>query len=262
MGTIDNGLQAGGPCTPVYDTNLYPGDRSNAPCAPGVLVCDAAMGTVCVGGVTPSPEVCDGIDNDCDGTVDEAGPPPDGLDGTVNQSPPPDAAIGDVCGVDTGACQQGNYVCLNGVFACLGGQGPVVEQCDCNDNDCDGTVDNQSRTAPRSAALGLRERRQPGAIAPAVQRRFPCARQRRQRPRARPATAGFCVVDHDAICRRLTTKAAQDVNGWCSARGQGANCIEPPVCICKNQTAATRLLQRRLRLRSASFPRWGTPVDD
>src|SRR6185503_4699773 len=141
-GFIDNGIPVGGTCTPPYDTTLYPGDRSHPPCKPGVLQCDGNGNLVCIGGVGPSPEVCDAIDNDCDGTIDESGAPPDGLDGTTNPNPPPAADIGDPCGVDIGVCMGGTYQCVNGMFACIGAQSGGSEQCNCQDDDCDGTVDN------------------------------------------------------------------------------------------------------------------------
>src|SRR5690606_23305478 len=142
-GVIDDGIPAMGPCTMPYDAVQFPGDRSFAPCQPGQLECDGQGNLVCVGGVGPQPELCDGINNDCDGMngqplIDENGAAPDGIDGSPNPFPPPAASIGDACGVTTGACEPGSYACLNGLFACLGGEGPLVETCDCADNDCDG----------------------------------------------------------------------------------------------------------------------------
>ena len=65
-------------------------------------------------------EVCDGVDNDCDGHVDE------------------DLGVS-TCGV--GACAASTENCINGVpQTCVPGD-PTAEICDGIDNDCDGDVD-------------------------------------------------------------------------------------------------------------------------
>jgi hypothetical protein len=76
-------------------------------------------------------EVCNGRDDDCDGSTDEGIP------------------AGASCTTGTGACQRsGNLICSSGAFACSAVAGaPSVETCNGIDDDCNGTTD-EGLTAP------------------------------------------------------------------------------------------------------------------
>jgi MYXO-CTERM domain-containing protein len=118
-GTVDEGFAMAGAC----DTGL-PGV-----CAEGHLSCDAAA--ECVPNTPASDEACDGLDNDCDGSVDE-----DVVD------------AGGACATgQTGICAVGHRVCLDGAWQCAGDESPAAEVCDVLDNNCDGHVDEDVRNA-------------------------------------------------------------------------------------------------------------------
>jgi len=101
-------------------------------CSPGIMKCTG--GTLqCDGHVGPSEEVCDGLDNNCDGSVDE---------GIANST----AVVcyeGPGGTMAVGECRAGVRYCQDGGFdgPCDGQVLPIAEICDNLDNDCDGEVD-------------------------------------------------------------------------------------------------------------------------
>ena len=110
-------------------------------CRAGTQLCTAVAGTgmpawgACVGEVKPSAELCDGLDNDCNGLVDDA--VSDGLGHMTGEAC---CRSGTKCG--TGECTVGVYACAGSQVVCDGGQTPSGEQCDGLDNDCNGLIDD------------------------------------------------------------------------------------------------------------------------
>ncbi len=135
-------LTAGGPS--------YVGEAAGASgsCQPPALVglgCVAALGD-------GSETLCNGLDDDCDGTVDEGCPCTAGAVQPCFSGPPGRRGVG--------ACVDGTQTCVRGVeFApywgeCVGGIRPGQEACDGLDNDCNGCADDLDGCMPKWTCPG------------------------------------------------------------------------------------------------------------
>jgi len=114
---------------------LYPDlgeDCGIGACAGGVIVCAAnALTTECSTAGNVGVELCNGVDDDCNGATDEPYP-----------------ELGDACGL--GACAGGVVVCAANAMttecSTAGNQSP--ESCNGSDDDCDGQVDEDCTCLP------------------------------------------------------------------------------------------------------------------
>jgi hypothetical protein len=170
-----------GPCEPGELRACYTGNPQTylvGLCSPGVQECiaidlDYGEWGPCEDEQLPTNDVCDGFDNDCDGTVDEdLGETNCGLglcnhdeanciDGLLNMCDPDLGAMFEVCdGIDNdcdgdideglgeevvecgvGQCEHTETACEGTTPECDPFEGATTEQCDGIDNDCNGETD-------------------------------------------------------------------------------------------------------------------------
>ncbi|MBN2725098.1 MAG: VWA domain-containing protein [Deltaproteobacteria bacterium] len=111
-GVIDEG------CTCV-NGETRPCGIATGLCSMGEQVCENGYWTECRNAVWPTEETCNGIDDDCDGFIDE-----------------------DIVETCETVCGNGVSVCVAGDWTDCDAPVPVEESCNGFDDDCDGIVDN------------------------------------------------------------------------------------------------------------------------
>ena len=106
----------------------------------GSVICGGDLAPTCNAvAAEPSDEVCDGLDNDCDGRLDEADP-----------------QLGQICTSDfPGLCSDGKFVCHFSQLSCEPNLAPSQERCDGLDNDCDGLNDEDGPPLGEACSAGL-----------------------------------------------------------------------------------------------------------
>ncbi|MCB9598500.1 MAG: DUF4114 domain-containing protein [Sandaracinaceae bacterium] len=91
---------------------------------------------------TPGVETCNNIDDDCNGIIDDGNPgggatcvplEDGGFDTTDGGVPMPDGG--------STFCLPGRVACIAGELACRGASSTTREVCNCEDDDCDGNID-------------------------------------------------------------------------------------------------------------------------
>ncbi len=142
-GRVDEGCA----CTAGASRGCYGGPSGTSgvgACRAGSQSCAAVGGVpgwgTCAGDVTPGAELCDGVDNDCDGTVDNGCACRPGATQPCYTGPSGTTGVG--------VCRAGSQTCIagaGGVGASWGACGaqvlPGPEVCDGADSNCDGRVD-------------------------------------------------------------------------------------------------------------------------
>ena len=108
--------------------------KNQTPCKSGTQTClpNQTWGS-CQQQIRPKPEVCDGIDNDCDGVTDN---------NTLRSGNPCELIE------RKGECKKGTNQCKSGRIVCVPYVAPTTEICNNKDDDCNGLIDDGPMAKP------------------------------------------------------------------------------------------------------------------
>ncbi|MBW2458560.1 MAG: hypothetical protein JRI68_28940 [Deltaproteobacteria bacterium] len=139
-----------GVCIDDDTTDCYtgaPATENVGSCQSGTATCSDHAWGPCEGEVLPTTEICNGDDDNCDGSVDE-GNPQSGTDCNTGEF---------------GPCKDGLTECVDGEVACVTTYTPVDETCNGIDDDCNGGMDDGNPGGGDACDSGL-----PGPCAPGL----------------------------------------------------------------------------------------------
>jgi hypothetical protein len=179
----------------------------------GVETCDQASGWSGCSAIAPSPEICDGIDNDCNGLAD------DGLE-------------------DGAACSNVNkWGECTGSQRCVGAQGwvcnarePQAETCNQLDDDCDSELDETFKDAEGGWSLDAHC----GTCGNACADKFPNATGVCGGPAATP----YCVIDTCAsgLVKVSDFLCTPPLDATCSPCASDADCFQGSCTVLDEQS--------------------------
>jgi hypothetical protein len=195
-------------CDNKIDEDFTPADCSTncgvgtTQCVNGNITCNSTPAT--------DDTTCNNVDDDCDGKIDE--------DWTC---PNP---VNNMCPCGSGMVCDGEQKCVNGQVVCQGG--PLSpETCNCNDEDCDGKVDEGTVCPSGSTCTNCQ------CAFPCAQGEFPC-------PLGKKCDAGYCVNDP---CFQVTCPAVNGNAQTCIPNPQMPNdyqCVDT----CSTKTCPTNFV--------------------
>ncbi len=147
----------GGP-PPLADGSIYDFDAGEGGILTDICPASAMVPTGCLVAVAEGAHgLCNQLDDDCDGAVDEGCSCTSGDVQPCFRGPPGRRAIG--------ACADGMQQCMGGELgvwgACTGGIAPTPEACDGLDNDCNGCTDEIAGCIPSGMCPGPTDPRVP-----------------------------------------------------------------------------------------------------